>query len=157
MQRLMIFCRKTAEKKNLFHFQFPSLRFPHGCDVRSSFRNAQRRDRGFGSLGLVSRDWKVPGWKSPMSAGGKTEREKRELAVCSLRGGQVRRARRPWGRSGESSRREDCSGSSKGDPHPPDGPPENSPEPGVHGEPSPPGPNPNCDPSLRRTLVLTWT
>ena len=39
--QLMIFCRKTAEKKNLFHFQFPSLRFPHGCDVRSSFRNAQ--------------------------------------------------------------------------------------------------------------------
>lgn len=39
--QLMIFCRKTAEKKNLFHFQFPSLRFPHGCDVQSSFRNAQ--------------------------------------------------------------------------------------------------------------------
>lgn len=41
----MIFCRKTAEKKkkkkNLFHFQFPSPRFPHGCDVGPSFRNAQ--------------------------------------------------------------------------------------------------------------------
>lgn len=37
----MIFCRKRAEKKNLFHFQFPSQRFPHGCDVGPSFRNAQ--------------------------------------------------------------------------------------------------------------------
>lgn len=39
--QLMIFCRKTFEKKNLFHFQFPSPRFPHGCDVGPSFRNAQ--------------------------------------------------------------------------------------------------------------------
>lgn len=174
----MIFCRKTAEKKNLFHFQFPSLRFPHGCDVGPCFRNAQvthagtprggaqeflgrragRRTGRGGGRGGAGRGGAArgsppappappapPGGGRPnnaairsgsgsparrhvtgkslggnplLSAGGKTEREKRELAVCSLSGGQALQTRRPRGRSGSSGCPENSRGGSWRDPHP---------------------------------------
>lgn len=100
-----IFFRKEAiKKKNLLHFQFPSPRFPHGCDVEeASFRNAQVTHAGTPRGGTqeflragrgqprapsagrpratrASRDWKVPR-KSPVAGDTHTtERQKKGTA-----------------------------------------------------------------------------
>lgn len=182
----MIFCRKTAEKKNLFHFQFPSQRFPHGCDVGLSFRNAQVTHAGtprggaqefLGGGGLArggapascapcrppgsprtprARRRHVTGKSlhgNPRGSRGKTEREKRELAVGSLCGGPSARRSAPRGRSSKSGR-EKRRRRRRARSTPPAGPAnERARSPGVHGVPPPP----DLESHLRCSPALTWT